>query len=224
MSRIAARFEELAKTGRKALIPFITAGDPNPDFKAAINNTLSYKGVSLSVLFDARVGGIIVSGPVSDMLGRGVTRDTEDRLGGRILPGVLADPDTHEPILDANGNKIQNTIQLSENNLWFASSSTAPTLAMNSVDEFQTFDATVFRLSELSIGYDLPKKWLKKIFIGSANVSIIARNLWHYAPGFPKYMNYDPGSNAFGSGNVQGIDRESAPSTRRIGFNVKLTF
>ncbi|MDR1500850.1 MAG: hypothetical protein LBT43_00150, partial [Prevotella sp.] len=66
--------------------------------------------------------------------------------------------------------------------------------------------------------------WLKKTFIGSASLSILARNLWHYAPGFPKHINYDPGSNSFGAGNVQGIDRETAPTTRRIGLNLKLTF
>ncbi len=198
-------------------------GDPYPDFKTAINNTFSYKGITLNVLFDARVGGILISGPASDMLGRGVTKDTEDRLGSRILPGVLGDPNTLEPILDGNGNKIQNTLQLSENDLWF-SPSEGNTFSINSVDEFQAFDATVFRLSEISLGYDLPKKWLRNTFIGSANISLIARNIWYFAPGFPKYTNYDPGSNAFGSGNVQGIDRESAPSTRRIGVNAKLTF
>lgn len=202
----------------------IELGNPYPDYQAAITNTFSYKGISLSVMFDAKVGGVLVSGPASDMLGRGVTKDTEDRLGTRILPGVYADPNTHEPILDANGNRIPNTIQLSENDLWFASGSTAPTFAMNSVDEFATFDATVFRLSELTLAYDLPEQWLKKTFLGNVNLSVIARNLWHYAPGFPKYTNYDPGSNAFGSGNVQGIDRESAPSARRIAFNVKVTF
>jgi hypothetical protein len=199
-------------------------GDPYPDYKYAINNTFSYRGVSISALFDARIGGVLVSGPASDLLGRGVTKDTEDRLGTRILPGILANPNTHTPILDGNGNKIQNTIQLSENDLWFASASTAPTFAINSVDEFSTFDATIFRLSEISLGYDFPKNWLRRTFIGSANLSVIARNLWYYAPGFPKYTNYDPGSNAFGAGNVQGIDRESAPSTRRVGFNIKLTF
>ncbi len=199
-------------------------GNPYPDFIASINNTFSYKGVSLDVKFDARVGGVLVSGPASDMMGRGVTKDTEDRLGTRILPGVYADPDTHELILDGSGNKIQNTIQLTENDLWFSSARTSPTFAMNSVDEFATFDATVFRLSEVILGYDLPKQWLQETFIGSLNVSVVARNLWHYAPGFPKYSNYDPGSNSFGSGNVQGIDRETAPSVRRIGFNVKLTF
>jgi hypothetical protein len=109
------------------------------------------------------------------------------------------------------------------NDLWF-SGGDAPTFAMNGVQEFQTFDATVFRLSEISLGYDLPKQWLRNTFIGSANVSVIARNLWFHAPGFPKHSNYDPGSNSFGSGNVQGIERETAPSTRRIGINAKLTF
>ena len=199
-------------------------GSPYPDFKASVTNTFSYKGLALSFLFDARVGGILISGPASDMLGRGVTKDTEDRTGTRILPGVLADVSRQVPILDASGNKIPNTVQLSENDLWFAPSSTSPTLAMNSVSEFQAFDATVFRLSEISLGWDVPEKWLSKTFIGSANVSVIARNFWFYAPGFPKYSSYDPGSNAFGSGNVQGIDRESAPTVRRVGFSLKLTF
>ena len=199
-------------------------GDPYPDFRTAVTNTFTYKGVSLGVMFDAKIGGILVSGPASDMMGRGVTKDTEDRLGTRILYGILADPDSHEPILDGSGNKIYNTIQLAENDLWFSSASTSPTFAMNSVAEFTAFDATVFRLSEMSLGYDLPKRFLQNTFIGSANFSVIARNLWYFAPGFPKHSNYDPGSNAFGSGNVQGIDRESAPTTRRIGFNVKLTF
>ncbi len=199
-------------------------GDPYPEFRTAFTNTFSYKGFTLSALFDARVGGIIISGPASDMLGRGVTKDTEDRLGTRILPGVYADPNTLQPLKDANGNRIQNTVQLSENTLWFAATGTQPTFAMNSVTEFSTFDATVFRLSEITLAYDFPQRWLKKTFIGAANLSLIGRNMWYKAPGFPKYSNYDPGSNTFGAGNVQGIDKESAPSLRRYGVNLKLTF
>ena len=95
---------------------------------------------------------------------------------------------------------------------------------MNGVQEFSVFDATVVRLSEISLGYDVPKKYLQKTFLGSATASIIARNLWYYAPGFPKYTHYDPGSSTFGAGNVQGIEKEVAPTTRRIAFNLKLTF
>ena len=202
----------------------VALGNPYPDYQWSMTHTFSYKGISLSAMFDARIGGVLSSGPASDMLGRGVTKDTENRLGTRILPGVYGDPNTLTPILDANGNRIANTIQVSENTLWFASASNNPTFAMNSVEEFSTFDATVFRLSEVSIGYDLPKQLLAKTFLGGVNFSILARNLWYYAPGFPKYENYDPGSNLFGAGNVQGIDRESSPTTRKIAFNVKVTF
>jgi len=202
----------------------VPLGNPYPDYQWSMTHTFSYKGIYLSVMFDARIGGVLSSGPASDMLGRGVTKDTEDRLGTRILPGVYGDPNTLQPILDANGSRITNTTQVSENTLYFASASANPTFAMNSVEEFSTFDATVFRLSELSIGYDLPKRWLAKTFFGNVNLSILARNLWYYAPGFPKYENYDPGANAFGADNVQGIDRESAPTTRRFAFNVKVTF
>jgi len=202
----------------------VELGNPAPDYQWSMTHEFSYKGIHLSAMFDAKVGGVLSSGPASDLLGRGVTKDTEDRLGTRVLAGVYADPNTLKPILDANGNRIQNTIQLSENDLWFSSTGTSPTFAMNSVQEFSTFDATVFRLRELSLGYDLPKRLLAKTFLGNVYLSIIARNLWYYAPGFPKYENYDPGANAFGAGNVQGIDRESAPTTRRIAFNVKVTF
>ena len=52
----------------------------------------------------------------------------------------------------------------------------------------------------------------------------VGRNLWFWAPNVPKYSNYDPTSNSYGETNVQGIDYTSAPSTRRIAFNLKLTF
>ena len=202
----------------------VPLGNPYPDYQWSMTHTFSYKGISLGVMFDARIGGVLSSGPASDMLGRGVTKDTEDRLGTRILPGVYGDPNTLQPILDASGNRIPNIIQISDNTMYFASASANPTFAMNSVQEFSTFNATVFRLSEVSIGYDLPKRLLAKTFLGGVNFSIIARNLWYYAPGFPKYENYDPGANLFGAGNVQGIDRESSPTTRRFAFNVKVTF
>ncbi len=47
MSRLAAKFEELARTGRKALIPFITAGDPQPDWSVGIMHQLVDAGADL---------------------------------------------------------------------------------------------------------------------------------------------------------------------------------
>ena len=199
-------------------------GNPAPDCKLSLSNTFTYKGVTLSFLVDAQIGGCVWTSYITDLLGRGVTRDTENRYGSRIMPGYLADPSTKKPLLDGNGNKIPNNVQLRENDLWFTGSSTVSSFAINGVDEAAVYDATTFRLRELSLGYEIPKSWLAKTFIGSASVSFVARNLWFWAPNVPKHTNYDPTASSYGGGNVQGIDYTSAPNTRRYGFNLKLTF
>ena len=198
-------------------------GDPAPKYKMSLNNTFTYKGLSLSFLIDAQIGGCVWSSYVTDLLGRGVTKDTENRYGSRILPGYLANPSTLEPILDGAGNKIPNNVQLTESDLWF-SDGTVSSFGINGVDEVAVYDATTFRLRELSLGYELPKKWLAKTPIGTANISFVARNLWFYAPNVPKHSNYDPTASSYGGGNVQGIDYTTAPSTKRYGFNLRLTF
>ena len=65
---------------------------------------------------------------------------------------------------------------------------------------------------------------MRKIKLAGAEISIVGRNLWYWAPNVPKYSNYDPTVNSYGETNVQGIDYTSAPSTRRFAFNLKLTF
>ncbi|MCR5561019.1 MAG: SusC/RagA family TonB-linked outer membrane protein [Bacteroidales bacterium] len=199
-------------------------GDPNPDYKLSMTNTLRWKGLALSFMFDFQKGGCINSSYLTDLLGRGVTKDTENRLGGRILPGVYGDPDTMLPVLDAEGNCIPNTTQIGEADLWFTSDSNYSTYAVNGADEVATYDATVLRLRELSLSYQLPKKLLSKVKIAGAEIGVVGRNLWFFAPNVPKYSNFDPIVNAYGETNVQGIDYTAAPSVRRWAFNLKLTF
>lgn len=198
-------------------------GDPNPDFKSSLTNTFKYKDVSLSFMIDYQKGGCVFSSYLTDLLGRGVTKLTEDRLGTRIIKGVYGDPNTLEPILDENGDYIWNTTAIGESDLWF-SAGTYSTFAINAADEVAVYDATVWRLREVSLAYDLPKKFISKLKLSSAQVSVVGRNLWFFAPNVPKYSNYDPIVNTFGNTNVQGIDYTGAPSTRRVAFNLSLTF
>ena len=60
MSRLAAKFEELSKSGRKALIPFITAGDPNPDFTVPMMHAMVAAGADIIEL------GVPFSDPMAD--------------------------------------------------------------------------------------------------------------------------------------------------------------
>jgi len=60
VSRLAATFEALAKSGRKALVPFITAGDPKPDFTLPMMHAMVEAGVDVIEL------GIPFSDPMAD--------------------------------------------------------------------------------------------------------------------------------------------------------------
>ena len=76
MSRLAATFEELARTGRKALIPFITAGDPNPNFTVPMMHAMVKAGVDIIEL------GVPFSDPVAD--GPVIQRASERALAHKM--------------------------------------------------------------------------------------------------------------------------------------------
>ncbi|MBA2499584.1 MAG: SusC/RagA family TonB-linked outer membrane protein [Chitinophagaceae bacterium] len=198
-------------------------GDPNPDFKLGINNTLSYKGIFLSALWDMTKGGDLYSVTVSSLLGRGVTKDTRDREAAWIIPGVYGDANTQQPILDA-GKKIPNQTAITTNDLYFSGGGGAGSFAINSSTEWNVYDATVYRLREVTLGYDLPKSLFNKLPISAVTISLSGRNLWHLAPNMPRYTNFDPEVNSFGSSSTQGIELSAAPTTRRFGFNLNVSF
>ena len=76
MSRLATTFEELAKTGRKALVPFVTAGDPSPDFTVPLMHAMVEAGVDVIEL------GIPFSDPMAD--GPVIQRASERALAHKM--------------------------------------------------------------------------------------------------------------------------------------------
>lgn len=196
-------------------------GDPNPDFLASLGTSLTFKGFSLSCLWNYRHGGDLYSTTTQFYLGRGVTRDTEDREGYFVVPGVYGNLDTFQPIL-VDGEKVQNTTQVLLNDLYFQTA--GGSFAINAADEMSIFDATVIRLSEVALGYSFPRALLSKTPFGNASITLTGRNLWYKAPNFPKYTNFDPETNSFGAQNYTGLEFNSAPSVKRYGVNLVLSF
>lgn len=82
MSRIASRFEALRGTGRKALIPYITAGDPEPGATVGLMHALVAAGADLVEL------GVPFSDPQAD--GPVIQNACERALAHHVtLAGVL---------------------------------------------------------------------------------------------------------------------------------------
>jgi tryptophan synthase alpha chain len=83
VSRLAATFEALTKSGRKALVPFITAGDPRPDFTLPM----------MHAMVDAGADIIELGVPFSDPMAAGpvIHRASERALAHKMsLRRVLA--------------------------------------------------------------------------------------------------------------------------------------
>ncbi len=60
MSRIQSCFKTLAKSGQKALIPYITAGDPHPSCTVSLMHALAEAGANIIEL------GVPFSDPMAD--------------------------------------------------------------------------------------------------------------------------------------------------------------
>lgn len=194
-------------------------GNPNPDFIAGITNTFSYRGITFNAVFDWKQGGDLFSNTVNSMLGRGVLAHQADRETMLVIPGVYGDPNTHEPIRNENGDKIPNHTMVEVNSLYFGQS-----FGSNSQAEWAVYDATVFRLRQVRLGYEFPQNLIERTPFGRINVSLTGRNLWFKAPNFPSDANFDPEVNQFGATNKQGIEYSATPSVKRYAVNLRVTF
>jgi len=182
-------------------------GNINPDWIGGVSNTFRYKDLSLSFLIDVRKGGDLFSldmyyGSAAGLYPRTVglnelgnpVRDAVADGGGIILPGVTAD-----------GSPNDKRVTITSNNSFYEPQS-----------EF-VYDASYVKLRELSLSYSLPEKLTPKYF-KAIDLSLIGRNLWIIHKNVP-YA--DPEEN-LSSGNIQGYQSGSYPTTRTIGLNVNI--
>jgi TonB-linked SusC/RagA family outer membrane protein len=209
-------------TGRMIISPTPgVIGNPNPDFTIGFTNTFSYKGLTLEGVIDYRQGGDLFSQTIQSLYLRGVTKDTEDREKTVVIDGVYGNPNTFEPIVATDGSTTRNTTAISYNDVFFGAGS----FASGAASEFVVFDATTIRLREVTLGYDVPGKYLEKAkFLRGVNLSLSGRNLYWYSPNVPKHMNFDPETSSYSTANSQGFDFSNAPTSRRYGVNLRVTF
>ena len=188
-------------------------GNVNPNWIGGINNSFRYKNVTLSFLVDVKSGGSVFSldqyyGAATGVLAESAllndkgnpSRSDISEGGGVIMPGVLAD-----------GSK--NTIRVDNYYGTYG-------YAFNPQHEF-VYDASYVKLREANITYSLPRAVVAKLGgIKGVDLSLYGRNLWIIHKNIP---NSDPEEN-LSAGNVQGYQSGAYPTTRSIGFNVKLLF
>ena len=185
--------------------------------------TFSWRNLSLSAIFDVKVGGDIYSmsargsyesGKASETVaGRdawyaseeqrqqlGIAKGNWSPTGGFIAPGVLDD-----------GNNTTNNIYVNPEDYWMH-------VSRNFATPF-IYDNSYVKCREITLTYDMPKSWFNNKIRG-LSVSFVARNpfiVWKNIP------NIDPDSN-YNNTTGMGLEYGSLPSRKSFGFNVNLKF
>jgi TonB-dependent starch-binding outer membrane protein SusC len=172
-------------------------GDPNPDWIGGINNTVSYKGLELSVLFQGVFGNQVANGGGGFMSASGDWFDnqTRDQLNRWQKPGDIT------MVPQARINRFGD-------------------FESPSISSRYVYDATYVRLKNVSLSYNIPAKWMAKLKLSSAKVYATGVNLHT----FTKYPGWDPEVNTdYRVSNVnQGGDFYAAPQIRSIVFGITI--
>lgn len=189
-------------------------GNFNPKATLGLSNSFNYKDFTFRFLVDGRVGGIMVSGTEMNLAFSGITEGTEQhRDGNWNLGGV-----------DQDGKPV--TANITAMDFWQTASG-----KRFGVGDFFAYDATNFRVREVSLGYRIPVR--NTAFVKNARLSLVARNLfWLYRgsskmdiPGLDKRkMWLDPDMSLGNGNNFAGVEYGAFPSTRSVGLNLNLTF
>ena len=168
-------------------------GSVFPDYNLAWRNDFSWKGIRLGILFSGRIGGICYSATQANLDLYGASKATAD---ARLAGGVLV-----------NGREMVDAQK------WYQAIG-----AQSGLPQYYIYDATNFRLQELSVGYTLPARWFRNVC--RLTISAVGHNLWMIWCKAP----FDPETVASTGNNYQGIDYFMMPSLRSMGFNIKLDF
>ncbi len=188
-------------------VPILTgktayAGNYNPNYMLGVNNSFSFKNLSLSFLFDYRNGGTVVAGTLAAM---DVSGNSKNSLQYRET-GIVVDGYTSAG--------VKNTTSITAERYWQSLGNRTP------AKDFYAFSATNLRLREVVFGYKIPNQFVQKSgFIKNARLSLVGRNLLF----LKKYAPYDP-EIATAVTNRGGMEYSSLPTTRNIGLSLNATF
>lgn len=185
-------------------------GNREPDCLIGLGSNVSWKNLSLSFLFDGRVGGDVVNITGRSLISNGMdARLAKYRNHKVVFNGVV---DNGDGTYSKNTTPVILDQQTVNNYVYNVSS--------NFIE-----DGSYVRLSYVTLAYDfsdLMKRLGSKNPVKGLKCSLTGRNLFLLT----KYSGADPQvmpSAANGTG-AMGIDNYSVPSLRSFNFNLNVTF
>lgn len=188
-------------------------GSAYAPYRVGVTSSLSYKGLSLSLVADYRGGGIIFNQIGQDLDFSGIS--AHSTYGNRekfVFPNSVYDDGT------ATGKYVTNSSRTISNvyNFWSGN--------INRIGTPYVTSNSFWKLRELALNYSIPSKILSKTkVIKGATIGMFGRNLLTWRP--KENIWTDPEFNDNAANNDAGFtSANQTPPTRFWGFNLSLNF
>ncbi len=181
----------------------ISFGSALPKWVGGINNSFTYKGLSISALIDFKLGNTMLSGTNFNAVRHGLHKMT---IEGRSTNGITA--------VGVNANGETNAVKANVQDYWSVVRSQA-------LIEPVIYNGGYWKLRQITAGYDISKFIPKNTPIQGAKISFVANNVLM----LKKWVdNIDPESFGYSSDNLVGMESTGLPTTRSLGFNLNVKF
>lgn len=193
----------------------VKIGDATPDFIGGISNNFSYKGFDLAVFMKFSVGGDIYNATKHSLSPYALFQNVPSEFGTNFYR--LIDPNTGQQTLDLVRLKELNPNE--DSRLWSLSNTNTQTITYPS--SYYVEDGSYLRIAQLTLGYSLPKDFLRDIMVTNARIYVTVNNL----ATITGYSGFDPEvSAASGVAVTPGYDSSAYPRSRSYVLGINLTF
>jgi hypothetical protein len=190
-------------------------GKAEPDWRAGLRNSFTYKNFTLSALIDMQKGGLVSDYSEGYRIGSGTSYFTLNRPadGWITLPGTKGHIENGVFVASgANTTKIRYMDYMQQNYIEGNFTNPGPVQPTDYI-----------KLRELSLSYNFTSEQLKKIkFIKDIKLGFIGRNIWRKVD--KNFAGADPEFNSLGDSNAQGITAFQFPSTKTYCVFLNITF
>lgn len=163
-------------------------GNPNPTWLYSMNNTLSYKGFELSIFLQGVAGNDIYNATNVDMTGMAAAYNQTTDVMGRWTGEGTSNFIPRAVYGDPNQNCR--------------------------VSDRYVENGSYLRVKNITLAYNFPKQWLKKLQIENARLSLSCDNV----ATITDYSGFDP------EVGINGIDGSSYPISRTYSIGLNFNF
>lgn len=206
------KFEDIDGNGTIGEEDKVVIGNAQPDLYGGLNNTFTIGNLDLSIFLTYSIGADVLN----------ATKLINSKIGSTNRNALACMDSSHRWVtINERGEVENNAAELARINAGKTVAAYYDGFEGNYyIHSWAVEDASFLRLSNITLGYTLPSRAMRKVGIRKLRFYATANNLFTITG----YKGYDPEVSTMSSALTPGVDYGAYPRSRSFIFGVNLSF